>query len=69
MIDLFPQWPWHTWLVLAFAALAWLMVTMDLAHRLLHRPIPELRPDLPPEGTPLDQTTAPIHYEGDTKSV
>lgn len=32
---------------------------------------PELpvEPDPPPPGVPLDQTAAPIHYEGDTKSV
>lgn len=28
-----------------------------------------VQPNPPPEGVPLDETTAPIHYEGDTKSV
>jgi hypothetical protein len=32
-------------------------------------PVGPVEPDLPPEGVPLDETTAPIHYEGDTTSV
>src|SRR5215203_5837559 len=32
-------------------------------------PIGPVAPELPPESIPLDQTTAPIHYEGDTSSV
>lgn len=28
-----------------------------------------VQPDPPPEGVPLDETTAPVHYEGDTGSV
>jgi hypothetical protein len=28
-----------------------------------------VKPDPPPWDVPLDQTTAPIHYEGDTSSV
>lgn len=30
---------------------------------------PPVAPAPPPPGVPLDQTTAPIHYEGDTSSV
>lgn len=26
-------------------------------------------PEPPPEGVPLDETAAPIHFEGDTSSV
>jgi hypothetical protein len=34
------------------------------------KPPPEpVAPDPPPADVPLDQTTAPIHFEGDTKSV
>lgn len=36
---------------------------IDNLSRLLVEPAP------PPAGVPLDQTTAPIHYEGDTTSV
>jgi len=32
-------------------------------------PVEPVAPEPPPEGVPLDETTAPIHYEGDTKSV
>jgi len=32
-------------------------------------PVEPVQPNPPPEGVPLDETTAPIHYEGDTKSV
>jgi hypothetical protein len=32
-------------------------------------PAPPLEPDPPPWDVPLDQTTAPIHFEGDTSSV
>lgn len=32
-------------------------------------PLEPVQPELPPEGVPLDQTTAPIHFEGDTSSV
>lgn len=32
-------------------------------------PAEPVAPDPPPEGVPLDQTTAPIHFEGDTTSV
>ncbi len=28
-----------------------------------------VQPASPPPNTPLDETAAPIHYEGDTKSV
>lgn len=28
-----------------------------------------VQPAPPPPDTPLDETAAPIHYEGDTKSV
>ena len=28
-----------------------------------------VQPNPPAEGTPLDETAAPIHYEGDTTSV
>ncbi|HEU4906462.1 MAG TPA: hypothetical protein VFT19_10170 [Solirubrobacterales bacterium] len=28
-----------------------------------------VQPAPPPPDTPLDETVAPIHYEGDTKSV
>lgn len=31
-------------------------------------PLP-IEPAPPPPGVPLDETTAPIHFEGDTKSV
>jgi hypothetical protein len=31
-------------------------------------PLPPLEPDPPPWDVPLDQTTAPIHFEGDTSS-
>lgn len=32
-------------------------------------PVEPVAPEPPPEGVPLDETTAPIHYEGDTTSV
>jgi hypothetical protein len=32
-------------------------------------PIPHVEPDPPPWDVPLDQTTAPIHFEGDTNSI
>ncbi len=32
-------------------------------------PVEPVQPNPPAEGVPLDETTAPIHYEGDTKSV
>lgn len=28
-----------------------------------------IEPDPPPDDVPLDQTAAPIHFEGDTSSV
>lgn len=42
----------------------------NLWKRLFSTPEPEpVLPDPPPPGVPLDQTTAPIHFEGDTSSV
>ncbi len=35
----------------------------------LGHPVEPVQPNPPPEGVPLDETTAPIHYEGDTRSV
>jgi hypothetical protein len=32
-------------------------------------PLPTAKADPPPWDVPLDQTTAPIHYEGDITSV
>jgi hypothetical protein len=32
-------------------------------------PAEPVQPNPPPEGVPLDETTAPVHYEGDTSSV
>ena len=32
-------------------------------------PLPPVQPAPPPPGVPLDQTAAPIHFEGDTSSV
>jgi hypothetical protein len=36
--------------------------------RLKDLPWDPAEPDLPPDDVPLDQTTAPIHMEGDTTS-
>lgn len=33
------------------------------------QPPEPVQPAPPPPDTPLDETAAPIHYEGDTKSV
>lgn len=33
------------------------------------KPLPPVQPAPPPPGVPLDQTKAPIHFEGDTSSV
>jgi hypothetical protein len=32
-------------------------------------PVTPTQPDPPPEGVPLDETAAPVHYEGDTTST
>lgn len=33
------------------------------------QPLPPVQPAPPPPDVPLDQTIAPIHFEGDTSSV
>jgi hypothetical protein len=43
----------------------------SLLSRLFARPEPPrpVQPAVPPAGVPLEQTVAPIHFEGDTSSV
>ena len=42
-------------------------VRLDVAYLTIETS--EVQPAPPPSGVPLDQTAAPVHYEGDTKSV
>jgi hypothetical protein len=43
---------------------------LNFLKRLFSNPEPPpAQPDPPPPAVPLDQTTAPLHFEGDTSSV